>query len=108
LPGRRTRRSCAELAKLAEQFDAWRRGEVDSFDLSQRIHEFHDGAAREIWKTYSYGNPTTSVAYAIHAGILSRDEVPPEVLDALGNAIGVYEDMGRLEGAAESVADDLQ
>ncbi|HSU12642.1 hypothetical protein [Longimicrobium sp.] len=98
----------AELGKLAGEFDAWRRGEIDSFDLSQRIHEFHDGAAREIWKTYSYGHPTSSVAYAIHAGILSRDEVPPEVLAALKHAIGVYEHMARPEGAAESVAEDVE
>jgi hypothetical protein len=98
----------AELAKLAEHFDAWRRGEVDSFDLGQHIHEFHDGAAREIWKKYSGNDPRIPVAYAIHTGVLSRDDVPPETLDALKNALGFYEDMERAEGAAESIADDLR
>lgn len=98
----------AELAKLAEHFDAWRRGEADSFDLSQHIHEFHDGAAREIWKTYTGNDPLLPVACAIHTGILSRDEVPPETFEALKSAIGLYEDMERAEGAAESIAEDLR
>ena len=98
----------AELAKLAEQFDAWRRGEIDSFDLSQHIHEFHDGAAREIWKTYVQGDPYSSVAYAITAGIISRDEVAPEVLDALKHALAFHEDMDRLESTAESVTEDAE
>jgi len=98
----------AELSKLAEHFDAWRRGEAGSLDLSQRIHEFHDGAARESWKTYGGDDPLLPVAYAIHTGTLSRDEIPPETLDALKNAIGLYEDMERAEGAAESIAEDLR
>lgn len=98
----------AELAKLAEHFDAWRRGEADSFELSRRIHEFRDGTAREIWKTYSGNDLRLAVAYAIHIGILSRDGVPPEILDALKNAIGFYEDMERAEGAAESFTDNLR
>lgn len=98
----------AELAKLAEHFDAWRRGEVDSFDLGQLIHEFHDGAARETWKTYNGNDLRIAVAYAIHTGVLKRDDVPPETLDALKNALAFYEDMERAEGAAESIADDLR
>jgi hypothetical protein len=89
-----------ELEKLAGDFDAWRRGEVDSFELSDRIHTFHDGASREIWKAYNYGHPDQSVAYAIHTGILSRDGVPAPVLDALKNALAVREDLDRLDASA--------
>jgi len=38
------------LLPLAAAFDRWRAGELDSFALSDLIHEFHDGESREIWK----------------------------------------------------------
>jgi hypothetical protein len=32
------------LASLAEAFRRWENGEVNSFELSDLIHEYHDGA----------------------------------------------------------------
>ncbi|HEX8905325.1 MAG TPA: hypothetical protein VF771_10810 [Longimicrobiaceae bacterium] len=94
------------LLPLADSFDAWRRGEVSSGDLSHLIHEFHDGAAREIWKSYNVGHLTNSVAYAIHTGVLSHCEVPVEVLETLRMALAFYQDQDRLE-AAEAYEDEI-
>lgn len=71
------------LLPLADDFDRWRRGELASTELSERIHLFHDGAARKIWSTYHDGDPRLAVAGAIHLGILPRDQVPAELLEAL-------------------------
>ncbi len=75
------------LLPLADDFERWRRGEVSSGELSERIHEFHQGPAREIWKAYNYGSPALSVAYAIHSGILRREQVPAELLEILGPSL---------------------
>lgn len=71
------------LLPLADDFDRWRKGKVESAELSHRIHEFHQGPAREIWKAYNLGPPEMAVAYAIRGGILDRAQVPPELLDVL-------------------------
>jgi len=79
------------LLPLADGFDRWRRGEISSGELSERIHDFHQGPVREIWKAYNYGSPTLAVAYAIRQGILQRENVPPELLEALGPSLDFYE-----------------
>ena len=78
------------LLPLADDFDRWRRGELGSGELSARIHDFHDGAAREIWKTYTYGASELAVAHAIHTGILQREHVPPELLKVLAPTLAFY------------------
>jgi hypothetical protein len=84
-----------ELSHLGAQFDRWRDHEIDSFELNNHIHKFHNGISRKLWQRY---NSSTSVmdfnvAYALVAGILSEDEVPSELRDVLGNIIQMYRDM---------------
>jgi hypothetical protein len=71
------------LLSLAEDLDRWRSGEISSFELSDAIHEFHDGAARELWKCYNMGVPEWALARAIHSGTLDRTRVPDELLQYL-------------------------
>jgi hypothetical protein len=42
----------AELSKLEEEFARWRSGEIDPFELSDRIHRFHDGISRDLYVLY--------------------------------------------------------
>src|SRR4051812_36480592 len=37
------------LSELRVQFDRWDRGEIDSFELNELVHRFHQYTAREIW-----------------------------------------------------------
>ena len=41
------------LGALHGQFGRWERGEISSFELNDFVHQFHDGASREIWKRYA-------------------------------------------------------
>ena len=74
------------LLPLAAAFEEWRAGRLESADLVEVIHQFHDGQAREIWKRYTY-DPDTGVAQAIASGVIDRDKVPSDVLEHLRNAI---------------------
>ena len=47
-----------ELTKLDASFEAWRQGEIDSWDLCDRIHKFHNGASRELYKQYTMARRT--------------------------------------------------
>jgi Ca2+-binding EF-hand superfamily protein len=79
-----------ELSQLEEQFAVWREGNIDSFELSNIIHEFHNGVSRELYKQYMNVSPHLMVAYALVEGILSEEEVQPEVLNKLAQAIELY------------------
>jgi hypothetical protein len=79
------------LLELSSQFDRWKRGDISASDLNDLIHRFHDGASREIWKTYATNRLEPAVAFAVAKGILRRDEVPPELVQHLAGLIEFYE-----------------
>jgi hypothetical protein len=56
------------------------------------IHKFHQGASREIWKTYAYSDPDMAVSRAVALGILKREEIPENLLDILDLKIGFFTD----------------
>ena len=79
------------LAELERSFSAWRRGEIASSDLSQEIHEFHQGAARDVWSSYQLPRESTIVARAIALGILERQEIPTTLLSKLESEIRMFQ-----------------
>ena len=90
-----------ELAKLEEDFRRWRSKEISALELSDRIHELHDGAARDLWKIYTYGKPPAAVARAIANGLIAESSLSPKLLAQLEGAIAFY-----LQDWLESAADD--
>jgi hypothetical protein len=55
--------------------------------LSDAIHRFHDGPARNLYVQYRRGHVEPLVAYAIAAGVIARGETSPDVLEYLAPAI---------------------
>jgi hypothetical protein len=83
------------LLPLADAFEKWRAGQLDSGGLTALVHKFHDGAARDLFKKYNYGPLHLAVAEAIVSGALDRSRVPQELLEALERAIAFYEEQER-------------
>lgn len=79
-----------ELGKLDKSFDAWRRGELSSGELNERIHEYETGPAREMFKRYNSGLPDVNVASAVAVGVLARQEIPDDVLNAIEDMITFF------------------
>ena len=79
------------LVPVAEAFRRWENGDVSSFELSDVIHEYHDGLSRQLFVKYARPHDYTAVAHAIAIGVLDRTEVPLELLDYLARAIEYYE-----------------
>ena len=71
------------LRELRTTFAKWERGKIRAFDVSDAIHEFHNGIARELWKAYDHPLEAITVARAIREGILTEAEVPGELLAKL-------------------------
>lgn len=94
------------LLPLADDFDRWRRSEIDSLELNERIHRFQDGPARKLWLRYNEGMPELSVSYAIHYGILNRKRVPAELLEHLANGFAFWRDQDRSSEEARMGGED--
>ena len=73
------REMARELDKLASYFDAWRAGQAGVWELKERIHQFHNGAARDLYNKYEESWADLLVADAVKRGILRKDELPSEV-----------------------------
>jgi len=84
LAGLAYRRELEEaLGQLEASFKAWRSGEIGPFELSDRIHKFHNGPSRELWSTYESLDAEMSVPLAFVRGVLKEEDVPPELLEQL-------------------------
>ena len=73
-----------ELAKALESlegnFKRWRKNKITAFELSDLIHKFHNGIARELWGFYTGGHSEMIVAQAITKGIILKSEISPGIL----------------------------
>lgn len=79
------------LVPVAEAFKRWEHGELGSGDLSDIIHHFHQGPARELFVRYNTPPLEMAVAYAITIGVLDRQTIPAQLLDHLARALAFYE-----------------
>jgi hypothetical protein len=78
------------LSDLENRFEEWREGTITPIELSDFIHEFHDGSARAVYKTYTKLKRDQLVARAIGIGLLSEDEIPLEIKERLAGAVDYY------------------
>jgi hypothetical protein len=78
-----------EIAKLADRFDEWRAGQLDPWELTDLIHKFHNGPARELYKVYNSDFRDLAVASAVARDILSQEEVPEKVWPYLQNEVEI-------------------
>lgn len=82
-----------ELKKLAKRFKDWENGGINSGELSDRIHEYYRGASRKLYHRYNSGDNALHVAYAIVTGMIDRDKVPIDLLEAIQGPLGFYQDL---------------
>ena len=75
------------IAELETSFDEWREGKITPSQLSGRIHEFHDGSSRAVYKTYTILKRDQLVARAIGIGLLKEEEVSDEIMEMFSGDI---------------------
>lgn len=62
----------SELEQLFENFSRWADDGMSALELSDKIHEFHNDASRELYARYTGLDPAVTVARAIALGILQE------------------------------------
>ncbi len=85
------------LTPLAEAFERWKVGATSSVEISDLIHDFHQGPSRQLGGTYTALEPSTLVARAVALGVIARKSLPPEVAAALADEIETFEQLARDE-----------
>ncbi len=83
-----------ELGALEVDFSRWRRGEISVHELCDRIHEFHNGPARDLHSLYNGNLLDMVVGAAIGRGVLTEEEVPSEMVDVLRRHVDFAREMG--------------
>jgi hypothetical protein len=74
----------AELRRALEEvygnFQEWKSGRIDSFELADRIHEFHDGPNRDVYLRYaSKLDYRWLVGHALENGLIEKTAVAREI-----------------------------
>lgn len=67
------------LGPLASEFGRWQRGEIDAFELSDKIHEFHNGTARDLYRIYTGKDTPHQVAFAMVECLVADSEVDADL-----------------------------
>lgn len=80
-----------ELTRLREEFSTWESGRLSPRELADRIHQFHEHTARDLWKRYRLWDPATAVAYGIVHGVVDRSSLSRELLEKLAREIELFE-----------------
>jgi hypothetical protein len=78
---------------LNADFDQWRRGQINSIALAERLRAFDEGASREIYRrfTYSiYNQLQMEVAGAVQDGLIEEKSLADDVRAALEGWLTFY------------------
>lgn len=78
------------LEALFETFCKWADKGMSAFELTDRIHAFHHGVARELYKHYTGVKPDTAVAVAIARGVLDEAVLDGELRGKLEPLIEAF------------------
>jgi hypothetical protein len=80
------------LEALYEDFQKWKKSEISAWDLNEKIHEHHNGTARELWKIYEQTNdPSLAVSLALAKGIIKIEDVQENCRELVERKSAVYE-----------------
>lgn len=77
------------LRQLREDFDSWRKGKISAFELSDRIHKFHNGRSRELFTLYTGRLEVWLIAHAIARGVIDESELSEDLRTELNEDIAV-------------------
>ncbi len=67
------------LEELYTHFVDWKNGKIDTFQLDELIHKYHNKDAREAYKSFAYSDIKIHLARAILNNLLTIEEIPDEV-----------------------------
>jgi len=86
------------LGLLRSDFEMWKKGEISAFELSDRIHRFHDGRSRELFNMYTDTLDSWRPETAVAKGIIDESELSNDLREALKDDIDRCRERMQVEG----------
>ncbi len=78
------------LRTLRKDFNAWEQHEITPYELSDRVHKFHNGRSRELFIAYSGSLNVDWILRAIAVGVIDETELTDELHKVLEYDIGTF------------------
>ncbi len=75
------------LRELDADFSEWRAGKIDPWELSDRIHKFHDGISRRLYVLAGHNHGQTILSEAILQGEIPLEDLSAELKEYLRPSI---------------------
>ena len=76
------------LHELRSDFEAWaEKKEISAVELSDRIHKFHNGRSRELYKMYSGSLDSFWIGPVVARGVIDESELSEELRDIASDDI---------------------
>lgn len=71
------------LENLYEDFQKWGGKHINAFELTDRIHEFHNKQSRELYNMYVLSPPEIAIIYALRNNLISKAGIKEDLLNKL-------------------------
>jgi hypothetical protein len=81
------------LTELFEEFGKWADDGMSAFELSDKIHEFHNGISRELYGRYATLGPAMMVSRAVALGMIDEAALGKPLLEKLSSTIKSFREM---------------
>ncbi len=91
------------LRLLRSDFEAWEKGEIPAFELSDRIHKFHNGRSRELFNLYSGSLDNWWIEHTIAQGVIDEAELSDDLRDVLKDDIAKCRERWQAAGRTQNV-----
>ena len=75
------------LGSLRKDFKRWDGGEITVFELSDKIHEFHNGRSRELFNMYSGNLDNWWIGHTVATGVIDESELSDDLREVFKDDI---------------------
>ena len=95
-----------EIRGIAAAINEMENGSLSAFDVNDRIHKFHNGASRDLYRQYSESLPWLGVSQAFFDRVLTDDDLV-DASDEVRTGIAEFAaSFAKLEAERETAVDD--
>lgn len=95
-----------EIRGIADAIDEMENGSLSPFDVDVRIHEFHNGASRDLYRQYSESLPWLGVSRAFFDRVLTDDDLVDASDEVRAGIAEFAASFAKLEAERETAVDD--
>ena len=79
------------LTELYDEFCTWGGKGMSAFELNDKLHEFHDGISRDLYKTYVLNDPGVAAAIGASRKMVDIETIDKNLCEKLAPMIETFE-----------------